>query len=192
MSGRLSPEEVARRQKWRSEAVVFSLYAGGSWNSDENVRWVEGLGADDWHAIACNYIWDSPDRRPLQAIVNRPDCDRATVMTIYAFASPNYYEDNLPIDEPFLSMNLEIIKILDTISQNFRNDQYYKAAKFKCMEDPGWWRKCYEDRLKANKPTRWLLPDRAYAQTKGEPHKARYHFEHDEFLTPYQEWLQRR
>ncbi len=46
---------------------------------------------DDWHRLALAANWDFVDAAVWRAIIEQPNCDRATALAIFWTASPEYY-----------------------------------------------------------------------------------------------------
>lgn len=55
---------------------------------DERLR---PMGPDGWHRIALHGNWDFIEPEVWRWIVSQPDCDRATALTIFWKAQPDFY-----------------------------------------------------------------------------------------------------
>ncbi len=111
-------------------------------------------------------------------------------MSIFALATPDYYEDELAsgkkpevMDEP----DRFIVAILDAISDGFASGMYM-SARYRCIEDPEAWCDYYFKRQSEGKPCRWHLPRRAFEPTQGLHHEPAYVLQHDRFLIPFEQW----
>ena len=118
---------MSQREQWRNDAVVLDLFEGGHWNPENTISWLRRQGPSVWHELARGFHWGNSGVGPLRAIVEFPNCDRATVMSIFALATPDYYEDELAsgkkpevMDEP----DRFIVAILDAISDGFSSGMY--------------------------------------------------------------------
>lgn len=52
---------------------------------------LKAMGPDGWHRIALYANWDFTEEAVWKWIVSQSDCDRATALTIFWKASPDYY-----------------------------------------------------------------------------------------------------
>lgn len=61
-------------------------------SDDENnaalIEWMARRGPDDWHRVALSYNWDN-GLSPLEWIVTRPTCDRATALVVFWMTEPD-------------------------------------------------------------------------------------------------------
>ena len=181
---------MSQREQWRNDAVVLDLFEGGHWNPENTISWLRRQGPSVWHELARGFHWGNSGVGPLRAIVEFPNCDRATVMSIFALATPDYYEDELAsgkkpevMDEP----DRFIVAILDAISDGFSSG-LYMSARYRCIEDPEAWSDYYFKRQSEGKPCRWRLPRRAFEPTQGLHHEPAYVLQHDRFLIPFEQW----
>ena len=54
------------------------------------IEWMSTKGAVEWHGVAVNWNWDN-GVEPLLWIVDQPDCDKATALTVFWMCEPFYY-----------------------------------------------------------------------------------------------------
>ena len=84
---------MSQREQWRKDAVALDLFEGGHWNPENTIAWLRRQGPAVWHELARGFNWGNSGVAPLRAIIDFPKCDRATVMSVFALAGPDYYED---------------------------------------------------------------------------------------------------
>lgn len=91
------------------------------------IDWMSNKGAPEWHGVAVNWNWDC-GLEPLLWIVNQPDCDKATALTVFWMSEPFYQIDEryreYPKDETYTLVH----RILD-------NWNRYRTARF-CFRLP--------------------------------------------------------
>lgn len=173
-------------QEWRDSAIALDLYEGGYWNSENTVSWLRQQSPSVWHELVRGFNWCNSGVEPLRAIVAFPNCDRATVMSIFALAGPDYYEDALAGGtelEEMSECDRDVIALLDAIKAGFEVGKYTKGL-YRCVEDPKHWRDYYSTRRGESKPMRWNLPPRAFEATKGLDHEPAFVLYNDRFLRP--------
>jgi len=192
--GQLSKQEIELRNKWREEGVVLDPYQGGFWNPEHTRSWIANQNADTLHDFALGFNWSSPGVEPLQAIIENPSCDRATAMTIFSLAAPDYYEATFVDDKIAYQSSTDnaIICLLDAITSVFQNHGF-ASAKFKMHPEVNLaeWKEYYNNRRQKGEPIRWNLPDRAYQETEGLDHNPQFIFDvsYERCMLPFDVWL---
>jgi Domain of unknown function (DUF4274) len=187
-----TPEERAEYDRWFKESVVHDLYEGGRWNPANTQKWLSEQTPAVWHELALNFNWGSPGVEPLRAIVEFNDCDRATAMSVFALAAPDYYEGEFAEGKTltdFDGIDREIVDLLDAIGDGFYSGRY-NSDTYKCAEDPAGWEAFYKRRAAQGEPIRWRLPPRAFKPTQGLDHNPEYVLVLDQFRVPFDRWRQ--
>ncbi len=177
-------------QQWRNSAITLDLYEGGYWNPKHTISWLCQQDPAVWHELVQGFNWVNSGIEPLRAIVEFPNCDRATVMTIFALAGPDYYEDALTGGTELGSMcecDREVIALLDAIKVGFEAGKYTKGL-YRCVEEPKLWGDYYLNRCSEGKPVRWHLPLRAFEATGQLDHEPAFVLHYDRFLIPFERW----
>jgi len=81
-----------------------SIVPGPSYN-DAMIWWLEQQrDPAQLHRVALTWNWDR-ETRPLRYIVDRPDCDKGTALSIFYSAAPDYYASNTSHSGPFHDPN---------------------------------------------------------------------------------------
>ncbi|MDX2237636.1 MAG: DUF4274 domain-containing protein [Hyphomonadaceae bacterium] len=81
---------------------------------------------DDWHRLALTANWDFVDAAVWRAIIEQPNCDRATALAIFWTASPEYYvqfanRDDVP------AVNRSDYDLITTIRERWLRGDYVRA-----------------------------------------------------------------
>jgi hypothetical protein len=81
---------------------------------------------NDWHRLALYANWDFVDVDVWQAIVVRPECDRATALAIFWKASPEYYlafNDRSSVP----AVNLSDYDLINLIRERWQSGAYVRT-----------------------------------------------------------------
>jgi hypothetical protein len=65
---------------------------------ERQIGWLQDATPEDWHRVALDFNWDNPID-PLYWIVQQPQCDRATALTIFWLAQPTCYSTQTEADD---------------------------------------------------------------------------------------------
>lgn len=57
---------------------------------EHQIDWLKNASPDDWHRVALDFNWDERID-PLRWIVEQPECDKATALTIFWLGQPAYF-----------------------------------------------------------------------------------------------------
>jgi hypothetical protein len=87
------------------------------------IDWMSNKGAPEWHGVAVNWNWDY-GVKPLLWIVDQPDCDKATALTVFWLSEPLY-----EMDEKHRGDHLkdDTYKLVHRILDNWKR---YRTARF--------------------------------------------------------------
>lgn len=178
------------RKRWEQEATIFETFSD-TCTADDLIQWINDLDAGSLHEYALHFNWDTSDWTPLEAILRHPDCDKATAITIYGLASPDFCErPSFDLDDTFdRRIFLEIDKLLTIILDRFRAGGF-STAHFSPTEDVTRLKRD-RDIARENGSIKWYLPDDAFVGFEGQPHNPKYEFDFNsgEFRTPFDEWV---
>jgi hypothetical protein len=137
-------DRIARAKRLR-EAGLDPLAVPGPTCKHALIWWLERHGPDELHKVALAWNWDQ-DTLPLRYIVDRPDCDKGTALTIFFSGEPNLYAAQNrggPYDDPRYQhlftqeliaspdeiMPEDILWLLRRISENWAAG-FYKTYRF--------------------------------------------------------------
>jgi Domain of unknown function (DUF4274) len=88
------------------------------------IDWMSNKGAPEWHGVAVNWNWDI-GVEPLLWIVDQPDCDKATALTVFWWSEPvAQINKNSSVYNP----RGEDYKLVHRILGNWKQ---YRTARFK-------------------------------------------------------------
>jgi hypothetical protein len=82
-------DRAANVRRIRDAGIDLDAVPGPTW-SHALIWWLEQQGADEMHRVALGWNWDN-DTMPLRYIIDRPDCDRGTALTIFFSAEPDRF-----------------------------------------------------------------------------------------------------
>ncbi|HEX8241542.1 MAG TPA: DUF4274 domain-containing protein [Allosphingosinicella sp.] len=171
----LSGPAAQTARSWRERPSVDPADLPGPSAKDALIWWLARQDRRELHRVALNWNWDT-STRPLRYIVDRPDCDKGTALTIFfsgepeQYASHNlsgpyhrpdyqrYFQEPLKLsDDDFLFE--EGLWLLRRISENWARG-FYRSFDFYPGENAVYWlaTRPVEHRLKpADLP--WPVPD---------------------------------
>lgn len=87
-AGPLPVDRPAR--SWRERPPIHPADLPGPTASDALIWWLERQDRRELHRVALDWNWDK-STRPLRYIVDRPDCDKGTALTIFFSGEPEQY-----------------------------------------------------------------------------------------------------
>lgn len=91
-------------------------------------RWLTtGAGPDDWHRFASGANWDMHDPEVFEWVALQPECDKATALTLFWLAQPDFYVEHPDSDT-------EHRRLVERIRERWLEDGYHRAE---LAFDPG-------------------------------------------------------
>ncbi|MBV9512273.1 MAG: DUF4274 domain-containing protein [Caulobacteraceae bacterium] len=123
------PLKEDRRTVTRQEEFVrhFLEQNPGSEDKDEIdifLAWLQENGPDEWHRWAIDWNWDHGTEL-FEWIVDQPNCDRGTALSIYYSANPDFYTRYGSIEEAIADgIGREIIPLMTKICERWREGSY--------------------------------------------------------------------
>jgi hypothetical protein len=95
MGGGVPPEAPAPARPWRERPPIDPAALPGPSYKDALIWWLEQQDRRELHRVALNWNWDV-STRPLRYIVDRPDCDKGTALTIFFSGEPERFAAHNP------------------------------------------------------------------------------------------------
>ncbi len=172
---------VRLMERWELEAVAASFTTAKA-----KAAWIAQLGSDCLHEFVLNFDWDAEDVSVLHAVIDNPACDKATAMTLYAFAGPDHY-DALGNDKD--GCDRERIALLDKIHS--RVEAFgFGPSQFIPGDEMILWKTYRDTTLAAGRPMRWVFSDHAFEGFGQHDHMPRYVYQSESrcFMTPFERW----
>lgn len=190
--GKISHKEHAKLRKAWQESPAVWRFVPGRGNRKHIRKWLAKLSRDDWHEIALNFDLDLPDLAPLHFIVEQPDCDRASVMTLVLALDLAGQEAKRTPDggDDTLSNYPEQAQLMDLICKGFRNG-LYTEGKFRLGQPQSVFLQM-QNALMIQKTTPiWRLPEAAWAPLGNRAHSPEYSWDRSECCqrVPFDTWV---
>lgn len=168
-------------ERWELEAVAASFTTVKA-----KAAWIAQLGSDCLHEFVLNFDWDAEDVVVLHAVIDNPACDKATAMTLYALAGPEYYD---ALEDNKDGIDWARVALLDKIYS--RVEAFgFGPSQFIPGDEMILWKNYRDSTLAAGRPMRWVFSDHAFEGFGPHGHTPRYVYQGESrcFMTPFERW----
>ncbi|NOT73132.1 MAG: DUF4274 domain-containing protein [Hyphomicrobium sp.] len=96
------------------------------------IEWLKANGPREWHCVATSWNWDMY-HEPLHWILDQPNCDRGTAVTLLWLADPTWYlqwssREEVMIAQPY---NIEGFDMVTKIVKNWERGFIRDANLFR-------------------------------------------------------------
>jgi hypothetical protein len=90
------------------------------------LAWLQENGADEWHRWAISWNWDHGTEL-FEWIVDQPNCDRGTALSLYYNAQPDFYTRYASV-EAIDGIHSESVDLMMRICERWREGAYQTYA----------------------------------------------------------------